>query len=95
MEEDLEDLMDYHQDKLEQQILEVEVVELLINQIVEPEVRVDQVLLLSEHQDQQVHLYLYHQEQTQKQHYPHQLEDVLLRHSRFLERLQLASNSST
>jgi hypothetical protein len=35
------------------------------------------------------------QEQTQLQHYRHQLEVVKLRHSRFLERLQLANNSST
>ena len=53
----------------------------------------DRVLLLLEHQDQQDLLFLCHQVQILKQHYQHQLEDVLLRHSRFLERLQLANNS--
>jgi hypothetical protein len=52
-----------------------------------------QVLLLLEHQDQQI--FLQDQEQTQLQHYRHQLEVVKLRHSRFLEHLQLANNSST
>ena len=77
---------------LEQPIqVEVEVETGIVGQLVQE----DQVLLLSEHQDQQDQLYLYHQELIQKQHYRHQLEDVLLRHSRFLEHLQLASNSST
>jgi hypothetical protein len=52
-------------------------------------VRVDQVLLLLEDQDQQD--LQQRQEQTQLQHYRHRLEVVLLQHSRFLERLQLAN----
>jgi hypothetical protein len=49
-----------------------------------------QVLFMLEHQDPQIFLQI--QEQTQLQHYRHRLEVVKLRHSRFLEHLQLANN---
>jgi hypothetical protein len=71
--------------QLTQVVEEVEVVTLLLypqqlEELVEQEV---QVLLLLEDQVQQD--LVQRQEQTQLQHYRHQLEDVLLRHSRFLE----------
>ena len=63
------------------QVVEVEVVEHR-HQHLKREME-DRVLLLSEHQDQQI--FLQDQVQTQLQHYRHQLEVVKLRHSRFLE----------
>jgi hypothetical protein len=62
----------------------VEVVELQIDQL--EEMQEDQVLLLLEHQDRLHYQQL--QEQTQFQHYRHQLEDVKLQHLQYLERLQ-------
>jgi hypothetical protein len=80
------------QEVMVQQILEVEEVELLQLHLLIITVMVDQevqVLLLLELQDQQI--FLQDQEQTQLRHYQHQLEVVKLRHSRFLEHLQLAN----
>jgi hypothetical protein len=77
----------------EQLTQEVEAVEEMVEAQDQMEDQEDQVLLLLE--DQVSRISLQRQEQTQLQHYRHQLEVVKLRHSRFLEHLQLANNSST
>jgi hypothetical protein len=77
---------------LMEQLIQV-VEEVVEDQMVVLEVQEDQVLLLLE--VQVLLISLQRLEQTQLQHYRHQLEVVKLRHSRFLEHLQLANNSST
>jgi hypothetical protein len=67
----------------------VEEVEVLVVDILDQVLLEVQELLLSEHRDQQDLQQA--QVQTQLQHYRHQLEVVKLRHSRFLETLQLAN----
>jgi hypothetical protein len=80
--------------ELQEQLIQVEVVVLVDQQdvvlvVLDNQVEEDQVPLLLEPQVQLV--YPQRQEQTQLQHYRHQLEVVKLRHSRFLETLQLAN----
>jgi hypothetical protein len=74
-------------------VVEVLLLEELVVQVEEYLDQEDRESLLLEDQVQQDSVQ--RQEQTQLQHYQHQLEVVKLRHSRFLERLQLANNSST
>jgi hypothetical protein len=90
-EEMLQEIMEQQELLIQEAVEEVEQEEIVLcHHLV---VQVVQVLLLLEHQDQQI--FLQDQEQTQLQHYRHPLEVVKLRHLRFLEHLQLANNSST
>jgi hypothetical protein len=66
-----------------EQLIQVAVEEAEVEMDMLPVVLVDQVLLLLELQDPLI--FLQDREQTQLQHYRHQLEVVKLRHSRFLE----------
>jgi hypothetical protein len=86
VEEELERLQVLLEELQEQIIPEVEVeVEVGIQEQLLQEDQEDRVLSLLDHQDQQDLLFLYHQVQIQKQHYRHQLEDVLLQHLQCLE----------
>jgi hypothetical protein len=76
-----------HQGHREQQIQVAAVEEQVVVQLMLQEALGVQVLLLLEHQD--LLICQYHQELTQLQHCPHQLEVVKLQHLQYLELIHL------